>query len=190
VTTDNGRSLATTIAGQHASVRRLFAEATDASTDVRGARFADLARYLAIHEAAEQTFLHRLDAEQDAAAEAGGVVQQRLDEEQEASTLVVRLEQLGPDDPAFLTQLGLLEEAVEQHAAREERDELPLLEGALAPGQLAAVQDGVGLVDELYAGRGSGASVPVDGGFVAQYDAARAAFRGAGPRGAITHEKD
>lgn len=174
MTTENGESLRTTIAGQHSRLRALFAEATGADDEERGVRFADLARYLAIHDAATQTYLPHPEGDPSA-----------------ASSMVSRLETIGPGDPYFLIQLGLLEESVEERARRLERDELPVLESGLAPRALIAAREGLERVDDLYADRGSGAAVPVDGGYAAQYEAARVAL-GAQTQGAghSAHEQD
>ena len=147
MTTDTGRPLTMTVGAQHATIRALFAEVTDGGQ--RRERFAELARYLAIHEAAEQTFLGRGHSEQAA--------------------MVSRLEQIGPDDPYFLIQLGLLEETAEEHARHAEKNELPALEASLAPDALRDARDGMAQVEVLAEDR---AAVPVDGGYAAQRDAA------------------
>jgi hypothetical protein len=157
MTTDSARPLATTVAEQHARIRAMLAEVSDLDGPRRGERFADLARYLAIQQAAKQEFLQRTDTEQAA--------------------MVARLEHLGPDDPSFFLQLSLLEEALEEHADHTEKTALPAIEGALDAGGLRRAQDGMALVEVLYEERGAGAAVPVDGGFQAQQEAARNALR-------------
>ena len=139
----------------------MLAEVSDLDGPRRGERFADLARYLAIQQAAKQEFLQRTDTEQAA--------------------MVARLEHLGPEDPSFFLQLSLLEEALEEHADHTEKTAL------LDAGGLRRAQDGMALVEVLYEERGAGAAVPEDGGFQAQQEAARNALRS---RSATTHEKD
>ncbi|MFI0423438.1 hemerythrin domain-containing protein [Spongiactinospora sp. 9N601] len=110
---------------QHALIRDLFDEVEQAPAERRAEVFGRLVRLLAVHETAEEEVVHpyarrKLDG-------GGAVVDDRLTEENEAKQLLLRMDQAGADDPAFMENLLLLRTAVEAHARSEERYEFPKL---------------------------------------------------------------
>ena len=136
------------LAVQHARVRAMFQDATTAEGVERSIAFDRLARYLAIHEAAEQVALHGQGVR--LLGEHAAVSQARLTEEREASAMVERLFSLDPEDFAFGVQLGLLEEAVVRHAQAEESVELPAVLIAMDADDIRAAEATLSLVDDVF----------------------------------------
>nr|BFE78332.1 hemerythrin domain-containing protein [Planobispora longispora] len=98
-------------------------------------------RLLAVHETVEEEIVHpyaRLKLE-------GGdaVVDDRLAEEREAKELLTRMDQAGPDDPQFMTNLLALRAAVEAHARSEERYEFQKLRAHASDAERRAMAAGV-----------------------------------------------
>ncbi len=111
------------VRAQHAEITRLIASVHAADPAGRPEALHRLLAYLAGHEAVEEVLLHPragTSADPDAGA-------QRVAEEQGVGQQVERLEDTGTGSAIFLTQFGLLEEAVTQHAQAEEERELPVL---------------------------------------------------------------
>lgn len=117
----------TVLREQHADIRRGFVRAALPGPG-RPGEFRRLVRMLAEHEAAEEAHIHptvrRAGRKHVAAARAG--------EEERAKRLLARLCRGGPQSRGYLLLLGLLGWQVMRHAAREEREEFPVLE-ALGP---------------------------------------------------------
>lgn len=182
------RELTRVVSGQHARVKALFTAVTTADPEERAASFADLARYLAIHEAAEQTALHAASvpsADTDLGTPAGGtgadatteeVSARRLREEQMAGDTITTLESMDAVTGSFRIQVELLEEAVRQHAEAEETEELPRVLAERSPEELTQAATTMRRVDELYADGSSGAAVPAGRPFAEQLAAARRAL--------------
>ena len=166
--------LAGLLAAQHGHVRRLFHDATSSTGIDRATAFDRLARFLAIHEAAEQVALHgpgvhRLGV--DAA-----LAQSRITEEQGASAQVERLFDLDPDDSSFGIQLGLLEEAVVKHATAEETEELPRLLTTMDADGIRKAEIALSGVEEVFEQDGDEGPVPSGSPFAEQHRAAVALF--------------
>ncbi|GGS94520.1 hemerythrin [Planobispora rosea] len=126
---------------QHALIRDMFDEVEKATPGERPEAFQRLVRMLAVHETAEEEVVHpyaRLKLE-------GGdaVVDDRLAEEREAKELLMRMDQAGPEDPQFLTNLALLRAAVEAHARSEERYEFQKLRAYASDAERRAMAAGV-----------------------------------------------
>ncbi len=132
----------TVLKDQHAGIRRALIRAA-LPGGRRAEDFARLVRMLAQHEAAEEAHVH------PAIRRAGrrGVAVARVGEEQRAKRLAARLWQTGPHGLRYLLGLGLLGWHVVRHAAREEREEFPLL-SRLGPVRRRA------LAAEIYLARG------------------------------------
>ncbi|WP_076258957.1 hemerythrin domain-containing protein [Intrasporangium flavum] len=111
------------ITAQHAEITRLVASVHAADGAGRPDALHQLLAYLAGHEAVEEVLLHP-SAQSTAEPEVGA---ERVAEEEGIGQQVQRLEDAGIDSPVFLTQFGLMEEAISQHAKAEEERELPLL---------------------------------------------------------------
>jgi hypothetical protein len=109
---------------QHARIRAMFAAVESADSSQRHQRFAELRRFLAVHETAEEMVVHprvqHLHGGKD-------VVGARLQEEHDAKILLKQLDGMDVNDPLFPVQLETLRSAVLTHAESEEREELPLL---------------------------------------------------------------
>ena len=113
----------TVLRQQHAGIRRALIRAALPGQG-RAVEFRRLVRMLAEHEAAEEAHVH------PSVRRAGrrGVAAARVGEEERAKRLLNRLWQAGPHDRAYLPRLAMLGWEVLRHAAREEREEFPVLE--------------------------------------------------------------
>lgn len=114
----------TVLRDQHAEIRRAFRRAALPGPG-RAEAFRRLVRMLAVHEAAEEAHVHPTTARhfgREATAAA------RVGEEEHAKYLLARLWQTGPNGIGYLRGLRKLRKAVLAHAAREEREEFPVLE--------------------------------------------------------------
>lgn len=167
--------LETTVSAQHSRITGLMRAVSHRDGEARSRAFADLARYLAIHEAAEQLFLHGSMIRDPDGND--GVAEQRVTEEQQATQVIQRLEQYDPDSFEFLTQFDLFQNAVSSHAEAEESEELPAFIDRTRPEDLERVVRALDMVDLWYEDSGPGSPVPRSGSFVDQHRRAEAAFR-------------
>ena len=121
---------ATEIAGavtaQHGMIRSAFHAAKTGSDTTKRAATRRLLQLLAMHEAAEQLTVH--PALLRAGGGVVGVGEDRMEEEQQATQLVERLQDFEYGTYEHDMQFALLEEAVTHHAEAEERSELPLFD--------------------------------------------------------------
>jgi hypothetical protein len=134
----------TTVLGeQHAGIRRAIVRAALPGRG-RAREFRHLVRILAEHEAAEQSHVH------PTVRRAGrqGVATARAGEEEHAKRLLVRLCRIGPHGRGYLPMLALLGWQVVRHAAREEREEFPVLDG-LGPARRRVLAAEISLAREL-----------------------------------------
>jgi hemerythrin superfamily protein len=126
---------------QHEQIRELFFQVQDRTGDERRDAFRRLVRLLAVHETAEEEIVHPLVRR---AADGGErVVADRLREEREAKEILVSLDGLDVDGPAFLTGLRDLREAVLGHARAEEEHEFPLVLGEFGAAERRAMATAV-----------------------------------------------
>jgi uncharacterized membrane protein len=115
------RDVVEAVTAQHGEITRLLRAVRTADDGTRADALHRLCAYLAGHEAVEEVLLHpRAEATPDPA-----LGTQRVVEEEGVGQQIGRLEDAGVTSPVFVTQLGLLEEAITQHAAAEEKQELP-----------------------------------------------------------------
>ena len=114
----------TVLRDQHAEIRRAFVRAALPGPR-RAAEFRRLVRMLAQHEAAEEAHVHPTTRRAGRRATAAA----RVGEEERAKQLLARLWQIGPHGAGYLRCLGALGREVLAHAAREEREEFPVLDG-------------------------------------------------------------
>ena len=114
----------TVLRQQHAGILRALARAALPGPR-RPGEFRRLVRLLAEHEAAEEAHVH------PTVRRAGrqGVAAARAGEEVRAKRLLARLWRTGPHGRGYLLLLGRLGWQVLWHAAREEREEFPVLDG-------------------------------------------------------------
>ena len=118
---------------QHSLIRDLFAEVKHAPEATRREAFTRLVRLLAVHETAEEEVVHPLARLQPGGS---GVVDDRLDEENQAKQLLQRLEEIGPEGAEFEQLLDELRTAVLEHARAEERYEFIQLRQRTSPERL------------------------------------------------------
>jgi hemerythrin superfamily protein len=127
--------------GQHMRIRDLFAEVEGATAAHRRKAFENLVRLLAVHETAEEQVVHPLARRVIEGGEA--IVDERLEEENQAKQLLSRLESIGPDHDDFPELLGQLRDAVLLHAHREEHYEFRYLREHYDAGQLRSLATAV-----------------------------------------------
>jgi len=108
---------------QHRQIRRAFARAARPGRG-RSTAFHHLVQLLATHEAAEEAHIHPTARRAGRTAAAAA----RVGEEKQAKELLARLYRIGPDGDGYLRGLRSLRRAVLAHAAREEREEFPVLD--------------------------------------------------------------
>lgn len=112
----------------HADIKELFGQLEHTSdTQSKAEVFECLVRKLVVHETAEQEIVHPVTKQNEAAE---SVVEARLEEERKAEAVLDRLEEMDLADPTFDATFRTLRADVERHAEREEKEELPRLEGA------------------------------------------------------------
>jgi Hemerythrin HHE cation binding domain len=108
---------------QHTRIRGLFGRVAAARGEDRKHAFDELRALLAVHEAAEELVVRpaakKTAGEQEAEA--------RNAEEREASQVLKKLEGMDVSSPEFDAVLAEFEQAVNDHAAHEEREEFPAL---------------------------------------------------------------
>jgi hemerythrin superfamily protein len=127
--------------GQHMRIRDLFAEVEAAMGAARREAFESLVRLLAVHETAEEQVVHPLARR---VIEGGAaIVDDRLEEENQAKQVLSELESMGPDHEDFPELLGQLRDAVLLHAHREEHYEFRYLREHYDPGQLRSLATAV-----------------------------------------------
>jgi hemerythrin superfamily protein len=117
------------LVGQHNQIKSLFAETLDHSGKEREKAFIELRRLLAVHETAEEEIVHPRAKRK--IPDGDKVVSARLQEEQEAKTVLSELEDLDIDADEFTKKLSKLRDAVLEHADHEEKEEFSKLEEEL-----------------------------------------------------------
>jgi Hemerythrin HHE cation binding domain len=128
--------------GQHNQIKDMFDDVLYASeAKAREKAFVDLRQLLAVHETAEEMFVHpRARGELD-----GGdaIVDARLHEEHEAKQQLSKLEAMDIDSKEFLDALKVFRDAVVEHAEREEDEEFGQLQRELDPDELKRMSSAV-----------------------------------------------
>lgn len=137
-------SLLRVLRRQHAHIASLVFRVTDSSGSERGAAVADLLHYVALHESAEQTFMHPVGLTRvgDLAA-----VQGRVVEEREIAAVITHLEDLDSDSMDFMIYFALLEEALAGHTRAEEDIEAHTISDAVPEDVVQSIAAGLELVD-------------------------------------------
>jgi hemerythrin-like domain-containing protein len=123
------------LVGQHNLIKDMFDDVFSASTDeARKIAFVNLRQLLAVHETAEEMVVHpRARGELSSGDD---IVDARLREEHDAKVQLQRLENLDIGSEDFLVELRLFQQAVVEHADREEAEEFPGLQRDLSAGEL------------------------------------------------------
>src|ERR1700749_5162499 len=119
---------------QHEQIKSMFAETLAASGKAREQAFVELRRLLAVHETAEEEIVHPRAKRK--IPNGDKIVEARLDEENEAKTVLSELEKLDVDAESFTEVLTKLRDAVVEHAEQEETQEFVKLEQQLGGDEL------------------------------------------------------
>lgn len=106
---------------QHARIRDLFVRVKGAQGKDKQRLFDELRALLAVHETAEEMVLRPVSAD----AAGATVADARNHEEAEANKVLADLEKLDVSSPEFDTMFAAFQQAVEDHADAEERQEFP-----------------------------------------------------------------
>lgn len=166
--------------GQHDEIKRLFAEVESSTGEQREKSFIELRRLLAVHETAEEQFVH--PRARDAVPAGDAVVGARLEEENAAKKMLADLERIGVDDPDFPIQFAEFKGAILAHAEHEEHEEFPSLAAVVDPDESNRLARVVQTAEAIaptrpHAGVESPMANMVAGPFASMLDRARDAFR-------------
>ncbi|MGP4022682.1 hemerythrin domain-containing protein [Actinomadura sp. 3N407] len=110
---------------QHEEIRNLASTVEKSSGETRRAAFDRLRELLAVHETAEEEVVHPFARR--AIDDGSHIVDERLEEENEAKGVLSRLERLDPDSAEFQEMFSDFHKDLEAHASHEEREEFPRL---------------------------------------------------------------
>lgn len=177
----NTTDVVTFLTAQHEQIKQLFAEVLSSTGEQRKEKFTALRRLLAVHETAEEEVVHpRARREID---EGERIVDERLNEENEAKETLSELEKLDVDDPEFETQFREFQADVLEHAENEEQHEFRQLADELPDEQLERMQRAVRLAEATaptrpHAGVESPAANMLAGPFASMLDRARDVLTG------------
>jgi predicted Zn-ribbon and HTH transcriptional regulator len=106
---------------QHRRIRELFTHVKRAGAERKQQAFDELRVLLAAHETAEEMVLRPVSCQDAGAAVAGA----RNQEEREATRMLAVLEAMGVSSAEFDRTFAEFEQAVLDHAEREEQEEFP-----------------------------------------------------------------
>jgi hemerythrin superfamily protein len=171
------------LVGQHEQIKSSFAETLAASGKAREQAFVKLRRLLAVHETAEEEIVHPRAKRK--VPNGDKIIEERLDEEHEAKTVLSELEKLDVDDQSFTDTLTKLRDAVVEHAEKEEQQEFAKLEQELGGDELERMGRAAKLAEAIaptrpHAGVESQVANLFAGPFAAMMDRARDAIMGKG----------
>ena len=166
--------LTSTLTGQHHQIKTMMETVVTREGAERATAFAELCRFLAAHEAAEEECIHT-----PAKEELDGdttVVDQRIEEEDKAGKAIAELERLDTDSQEFRDSFEKFRRAVVAHAEAEEHEELPKLRGILDDHEVTRMLEALSRVPDLASRNGDqGMS------FMERLQTARAEFRSGAP---------
>lgn len=140
-TTSTAEEVFELLKAQHERIRELLAQVMDTKGVARDSAFGALERFLAAHQAAEETFIHSL--------EDSPVAQERVHEEEKAGQLMARLEAMEPPTAAFETALAKFAASMMVHMEAEEHEELPELTRDASPQELGRMYNALERVPGL-----------------------------------------
>ncbi len=126
---------------QHSLIRDMFDEVEHAAPGTRHEPFRRLVRMLAVHETAEEEIVHPYARRKLVGGDT--IVDNRLQEEEEAKEMLSRLDDMDVTTPEFSQELERLRAAVFAHAAAEERYEFSELKASTSEGERRAMAVGV-----------------------------------------------
>lgn len=133
--------------GQHKQIEELFAETLRCSGDERADTFFRLRRLLAVHETAEEQFVHPRARWVLGAGDP--IANARLGEETEAKRSLVELEKLDVTSAEFVAGLQQLQHDVLAHAQAEETEEFVHLADVLDDKQLKRMKHLIQVAETL-----------------------------------------
>lgn len=116
------------VLAQHKDVAQRLSAVLSKSGSDRTEEFESLAKFLPVHEAAEQAVIY--PALRTLGDEGTRIAEARIQEEGAASDVIAKLEGLDTGSAEFETMFTEFSSKVHQHAASEEAEVLPLLNGA------------------------------------------------------------
>ena len=165
-TTSTAEQVAELLRSEHRHIEEMLANVIDTRGAARDSAFTALGRFLAAHEAAEETFIHSL--------EDSPVAQERVHEEEKAGQLITRLESMDKATEDFENAFAEFATSVKTHAEAEEHHELPEVIKEASPEELGRMYEALQRVPEL-AGQQGG---PIEKGadFASMLAGAKAEF--------------
>jgi hemerythrin superfamily protein len=166
---------------QHQHIKQLFGAVAMSMGEERETAFVALRRLLAVHETAEEEIVH--PAARKALPQGDDIIAARLDEENEAKTLLAQLEDLDIDSNEFSAKLTMLERVVLAHASAEERLEFEQLGNILDQKQLRNMRRAAEFAEKVapthpHPGIESATGNMLAGPFAAMLDRTRDLFTG------------
>jgi hemerythrin superfamily protein len=170
---------------QHNLIKDMFDDVLFASSDqAREKAFLELRQLLAVHETAEEMVVH--PRARDELSGGDEIVDARLVEEHQAKEQLRRLEGLDIGSPEFIDELKVFQQAVLDHAEREETEEFPGLQRKLGAVELKKLTGAVRVAEAIaptrpHPGVESAKANLIAGPFASMLDRARDAL------GAILH---
>jgi len=126
--TTNEHDVSELVLTQHRDVAKRLSAVLEHTGAERTAAFESLATFLPVHEAAEQAVIY--PALRALGDEGTRIVEARIKEESAASEVITKLTGLDTNSAAFETLFTEFGVKVHEHAASEEAEVLPLLNGA------------------------------------------------------------
>jgi hemerythrin superfamily protein len=144
---DGGDDAIALLVGQHKQIEQLFAETLQRSGDERADAFFKLRRLLAVHETAEEQFVHPRARWVLGAGDP--IANARLGEETEAKRALVELEKLDVSSEEFVAGLRQLQDDVLAHARAEETEEFVHLADVLDDKQLKRMKHLIQAAEKL-----------------------------------------
>ena len=149
--TSTAEQVSELLRSEHEQIEGMLTEVIESTGAARDSAFMALERFMAAHEAAEETFIHSL--------EGSPVAQERVREEENAGQLMARLEAMDSATEAFEDAFAEFATSVKTHAEAEEHEELPKLTRKASPEELGMMYDALQRVPQL-AGQPDGPMEP------------------------------
>ncbi|MEU6878865.1 hemerythrin domain-containing protein [Streptomyces sp. NPDC046712] len=167
---------------QHDRIRQLLAETLGSDGVAKQRCFDELRGLLAVHESAEEMVLRPVARRVAGKVEADA----RNEEESRANEMLAELEELDVHSAEFNSRLIAFQQAVEDHAQREEREEFPAIrarcdiEDRRSMGRRLRMAERMAPTHPHPTTAGSTAAQWTVGPFAALMDRAKDAFRNSG----------
>ena len=172
--TNSVEQVASTLTDQHHQIKTMMETVVARTGTERATAFAELCRFLAAHEAAEEECIHAAAKHQLEGDTT--VVDLRIEEENDAGHVIAELERLDTESQEFRDNFEKFRRAVIAHAEAEEHEELPRLHGIVDEHELARMQDALHRVPDMASQNGG-----LGTSFMERLQAARAEFRSGAP---------